>query len=149
MKLNDLRPAAGGGTKPRKRVGRGMSSGHGKTSGRGHDGQNSRSGGGTRVGFEGGQMPLFRRVPKRGFRNIFAKEYATIKLDELNRFEENTIVTPELLFSEGIVKRGKAKDGVKILGDGELTVKLTVQSQKFSKSAAEKIEAAGGKVEVI
>ena len=149
MKLNDLRPAAGGGTKPRKRVGRGMSSGHGKTSGRGHDGQNSRSGGGTRVGFEGGQMPLFRRVPKRGFTNIFAKEYATINLDELNRFEENTIVTPELLFSEGIVKRGKAKDGVKILGDGELTVKLTVQSQKFSKSAAEKIEAAGGKVEVI
>lgn len=149
MKLNDLRPAAGGGTKPRKRVGRGMSSGHGKTSGRGHDGQNSRSGGGTRVGFEGGQMPLFRRVPKRGFTNIFAKEYATINLDELNRFEENTVVTPELLFSEGIIKRGKAKDGVKILGDGELTVKLTVQSQKFSKSAAEKIEAAGGKVEVI
>jgi large subunit ribosomal protein L15 len=149
MKLNDLRPAVGGGSKPRKRVGRGMSSGHGKTSGRGHDGQNSRSGGGTRVGFEGGQMPLFRRVPKRGFRNIFAKEYATINLDELNRFEENTVVTPELLFSEGIVKRGKAKDGVKILGDGELTVKLTVQSQKFSKSAAEKIEAAGGKVEVI
>lgn len=149
MKLNDLRPAAGGGTKARKRLGRGMSSGHGKTSGRGHDGQNSRSGGGTRVGFEGGQMPLFRRVPKRGFTNIFAKEYATINLDELNRFEENTVVTPELLFSEGIVKRGKAKDGVKILGDGELTVKLTVQSQKFSKSAAEKIEAAGGKVEVI
>ena len=149
MKLNDLRPAAGGGTKPRKRVGRGMSSGHGKTSGRGHDGQNSRSGGGTRVGFEGGQMPLFRRVPKRGFTNIFEKEYATINLDELNRFEENTVVTPELLFSEGIVKRGKAKDGVKILGDGELTVKLTVQSQKFSKSAAAKIEAAGGKVEVI
>lgn len=149
MKLNDLRPAAGGGTKPRKRLGRGMSSGHGKTSGRGHDGQNSRSGGGTRVGFEGGQMPLFRRVPKRGFTNIFAKEYATINLDELNRFEENTVVTPELLFSEGIIKRGKAKDGVKILGDGELTVKLTVQSQKFSKSAAEKIEAAGGKVEVI
>lgn len=149
MKLNDLRPAAGGGTKPRKRLGRGMSSGHGKTSGRGHDGQNSRSGGGTRVGFEGGQMPLFRRVPKRGFRNIFAKEYATINLDELNRFEENTVVTPELLFSEGIIKRGRAKDGVKILGDGELTVKLTVQSQKFSKSAAEKIEAAGGRVEVI
>jgi large subunit ribosomal protein L15 len=94
-------------------------------------------------------MPLFRRVPKRGFTNIFAKEYATINLDVLNRFEENTVVTPELLFSEGIVKRGKAKDGVKILGDGELTVKLTVQSQKFSKSAAEKIEAAGGKVEVI
>ncbi|NLC02907.1 MAG: 50S ribosomal protein L15 [Tissierellia bacterium] len=149
MKLNDLRPAAGGGTKPRKRVGRGMSSGHGKTSGRGHDGQNSRSGGGTRVGFEGGQMPLFRRVPKRGFTNIFAKEYATINLDELNRFEEDTVVTPELLISEGMIKRGKAKDGVKILGDGELTVKLTVQSQKFSKSAAEKIEAAGGKVEVI
>ena len=149
MKLNNLRPAAGGGTKPRKRVGRGMSSGHGKTSGRGHDGQNSRSGGGTRVGFEGGQMPLFRRVPKRGFTNIFAKEYATINLDELNRFEEDTVVTPELLISEGMIKRGKAKDGVKILGDGELTVKLTVQSQKFSKSAAEKIEAAGGKVEVI
>ncbi len=149
MKLNDLRPAAGGGTKPRKRVGRGMSSGHGKTSGRGHDGQNSRTGGGTRVGFEGGQMPLFRRVPKRGFKNIFAKEYAITNLDDLNRFEENTVVTPELLISQGIIKRGTAKNGIKILGDGELTVKLTVQAQKFSKSAAEKIEAAGGKVEVI
>ena len=94
-------------------------------------------------------MPLFRRIPKRGFTNIFAKEYATINVDDLNRFGENTVVTPELLFNEGIVKRGKAKDGIKILGDGELSIKLTVKAHKFSKTAAEKIEAAGGKVEVI
>lgn len=149
MKLNDLRPNAGGGTKAKKRLGRGIGSGLGKTSGKGHKGQNSRSGGGVRPGFEGGQMPLFRRIPKRGFTNIFAKEYAAVNIEELNRFPENTVVTPELLFSEGIVKKGKAKDGVKILGDGELSIKLTVQAQKFSKTAAEKIEAAGGKVEVI
>jgi large subunit ribosomal protein L15 len=149
MKLHDLRPNAGGGVKPKKRLGRGIGSGLGKTSGKGHKGQNARSGGGVRPGFEGGQMPLFRRMPKRGFTNIFAKEYAIVNIEELNRFENNTVVTPELLFGEGIVKKSKAKDGIKVLGDGELTVKLTVQAQKFSKTAAEKIEAAGGKVEVI
>ena len=149
MKLNDLKPNAGGGSKARKRLGRGIGSGLGKTSGKGHKGQNARSGGGVRPGFEGGQMPLFRRMPKRGFTNTFATIYATVNIDDLNRFEENTVVTPELLFEEGVVKKGKAKDGVKILGDGELSVKLTVQAHKFSKTAAEKIEAAGGKVEVI
>lgn len=149
MKLNDLKPNAGGGTKARKRIGRGIGSGTGKTSGKGHDGQNSRSGGGVRPGFEGGQMPLFRRLPKRGFTNIFAKEYAIVNIEQLNRFAADTVVTPELLFSEGIVKKGKAIDGIKILGDGEVSIKLTVQAQKFSKTAAEKIEAAGGKVEVI
>ncbi len=149
MKLHDLRPNAGGGVKPKKRLGRGIGSGLGKTSGKGHKGQNARSGGGVRPGFEGGQMPLFRRMPKRGFTNIFAKEFAILNVEELNRFPENTVVTPELLFSEGVVKRGKAVDGIKILGNGEVKVKLTVQAQKFSKTAAEKIEAAGGKVEVI
>ncbi|MCF6461689.1 50S ribosomal protein L15 [Clostridium sp. Cult3] len=149
MKLNNLRPQAGGGTKKAKRVGRGTSSGHGKTSGRGHDGQKSRSGGGVRPGFEGGQMPLFRRMPKRGFTNIFAKQYAIINVEDLNRFEENATITPELLISEGIVKRGKVVDGVKILGNGDINKKLTVRAHKFSKTAAEKIEAAGGKVEVI
>jgi large subunit ribosomal protein L15 len=149
MKLNNLRPQAGGGTKKAKRVGRGTSSGHGKTSGRGHDGQKSRSGGGVRPGFEGGQMPLFRRMPKRGFTNIFAKQYAIINVEDLNRFEENAVITPELLISEGIVKRGKVVDGVKILGNGDINKKLTVKAHKFSKTAADKIEAAGGKVEVI
>lgn len=149
MKLHDLRPNEGGGVKATKRLGRGIGSGTGKTSGKGHKGQNARSGGGVRPGFEGGQMPLFRRIPKRGFTNIFAKEYAVVNIETLNGFENDTVVTPELLISEGIVKKGKAKDGIKILGDGELTVKLTVKAQKFSKTAAEKIEAAGGKVEVI
>lgn len=149
MKLSELRPNAGGGSKPTKRLGRGIGSGQGKTGGKGHKGQNARAGGGVRPGFEGGQMPLFRRIPKRGFTNIFSKVFATVNIEELNRFENDTVVTPELLFNEGVVKRGKAKDGIKILGDGELTVRLTVQAQKFSKSAAEKIEAAGGKVEVI
>lgn len=149
MKLHDLRPNAGGGSKPRKRLGRGTGSGLGKTSGKGHKGQNARSGGGVRPGFEGGQMPLFRRLPKRGFTNIFATTYATINIDQLNRFEENTEVTPELLISQGVLKMGKAKDGIKILGDGELEVKLTVKAHKFTKSAIEKIEAAGGKAEVI
>ncbi|MBC8588145.1 50S ribosomal protein L15 [Paratissierella segnis] len=149
MKLHDLRPNEGGGSKARKRLGRGIGSGLGKTSGKGHKGQNARSGGGVRPGFEGGQMPLFRRLPKRGFTNIYAKEYAIINIDDLNKFADNTVVTPELLFSEGVVKKGKAKDGIKILGDGELAVKLTVKAQKFSKTAAEKIEAAGGRVEVI
>ena len=147
MKLHDLNE--GGGSKARKRLGRGIGSGLGKTSGKGHKGQNARSGGGVRPGFEGGQMPLFRRLPKRGFTNIYAKEYAIINIDDLNKFADNTVVTPELLFSEGVVKKGKAKDGIKILGDGELAVKLTVKAQKFSKTAAEKIEAAGGRVEVI
>ncbi len=149
MKLNDLRPQAGGGTKKRKRVGRGTGSGYGKTSGRGHDGQKSRSGGGVRPGFEGGQMPLIRRMPKRGFTNIFAKEYAIINVEDLNRFEDNTLITPELLISKGMVKRGRVVDGIKVLGDGEINKKLTVKAHKFSKTAAEKIEAAGGKVEVI
>lgn len=149
MKLHDLRPNEGGGVQPKKRLGRGIGSGLGKTSGKGHKGQRARSGGGVRPGFEGGQMPLFRRVPKRGFTNNFSKVYATINIEDLNRFENDTVVTPELLFNEGIVKRAKAKDGIKVLGDGELTVKLTVQAQKFSKTAAEKIQAAGGKVEVI
>ena len=149
MKLNDLRPNEGGGSKARKRLGRGIGSGLGKTSGRGHDGQNSRSGGGVRPGFEGGQMPLFRRLPKRGFTNIFAKEFATINIEDLNVFADDTVVTPELLITEGLVKKGQVIDGIKILGNGEITKKLTVKSHKFSKSAAEKIETAGGKVEVI
>jgi large subunit ribosomal protein L15 len=149
MKLNELRPNKGGGSKSRKRLGRGIGSGLGKTSGKGHKGQNARSGGGVRPGFEGGQMPLFRRLPKRGFTNIFAKEFATINVEQLNRFDDNTVVTPELLFEEGLAKKSKATDGIKILGNGELTVKITVQAHKFSKIAAEKIESAGGKVEVI
>ena len=148
MKLHQIAPAINSTTKV-KRLGRGIGSGLGKTSGKGHKGQWARSGGGVRPGFEGGQMPLFRRTPKRGFTNIFSKVYATVNIEDLNKFENDTVVTPELLFNEGIVKKGKAKDGIKILGDGELTAKLTVQAQKFSKSAAEKIEAAGGKVEVI
>lgn len=149
MKLNDLRPNEGGGSKARKRIGRGIGSGTGKTAGKGHKGQNARSGGGVRPGFEGGQMPLFRRVPKRGFTNIFAKEIAIVNLIDLNRFEENTVVTPELLFETGLAKKSRASDGIKILGNGEINVKITVQAHKFSKVAAEKIEAAGGKVEVI
>jgi large subunit ribosomal protein L15 len=149
MKLNELRPNLGGGSKPKKRVGRGIGSGYGKTSGKGHKGQNARSGGGVRPGFEGGQMPLFRRLPKRGFTNIFAKEFAVINIEDLNRFAEDTVVTPELLISEGLVKKAKVKDGIKVLGDGELAKKLTVKAHKFSKTAVEKIEAAGGKVEVI
>lgn len=149
MKLHDLRPAEGGGVKARKRVGRGIGSGTGKTSGKGHKGQNARSGGGTRPGFEGGQMPLFRRLPKRGFTNVFKKEYALVNVSVLNNFEDGAEVTPEILFNSGLVKEAKAKDGVRILGDGELTKKLTVKAHHFSKAAAEKIEAAGGKAEVI
>lgn len=149
MKLNNLNPNQGGANKSRKRVGRGMSSGFGKTSGRGHDGQKSRSGGGVRPGFEGGQTQLFRRLPKRGFTNIFAREYAIINIDDLNRFEEGVEVTPEALIEAGIVKRSKAKSGIKVLGNGEITKKITVKAHKFSESAVEKIEAAGGKIEVI
>ena len=146
MKLHELSPAPGS-RKERKRVGRGTSSGTGKTSGRGHKGQNSRSGGGVRPGFEGGQNPLYRRLPKRGFVNPTRKEYAIVNIEELNNFAAGTEVTPELLFEQGIVKN--ALSGIKILGNGEVTVKLTVKANKFSQSAVEKIQAAGGKTEVI
>ena len=146
MKLHELSPAPGS-RKERKRVGRGTSSGTGKTSGRGHKGQNARSGGGVRPGFEGGQNPLYRRLPKRGFVNPTRKEYAVVNIEELNSFAEGTEVTPEVLVESGIVKN--TKSGIKILGNGEVTVKLTVKANKFSQSAVEKIEAAGGKTEVI
>lgn len=148
MKLHDLRPAEGGGVKAKKRLGRGIGSGLGKTSGRGHKGQNARSGGGVRPGFEGGQMPLFRRLPKRGFTNVFAKDFAEINVGVLgDYFEDGDVVTPEILLEKKLIK--KAKDGVRILGNGEINVKLEVKAQHFTKSAAEKIEAAGGKAEVI
>ena len=146
MRLNQLSPAEGA-VKTSKRKGRGPASGLGKTSGRGQKGQKSRSGGGVRPGFEGGQMPLTRRLPKRGFTNIFAKVYNEVNLGLLDIFEEDTVVTPQLLMEKGIIK--KEKDGVKILGNGELNTKLTVKAHKFSKAAQEKIEAAGGKAEVI
>lgn len=146
MKLHELSPAPGS-RKERKRVGRGPSSGTGKTSGRGHKGQNSRSGGGVRPGFEGGQNPLYRRLPKRGFVNPTRKEYAVVNIEELNSFAAGTEVTPEVLVESGIVNN--TKSGIKILGNGEVTVKLTVKANKFSQSAVEKIEAAGGKTEVI
>lgn len=147
MKLNELKYNEGS-KKDIKRLGRGSSSGTGKTSGRGENGQKSRSGGGVRVGFEGGQLPLYRRLPKRGFSNaMFKKTYAVINVSDLNKFEEGTEVTPELLFEMGIIK--KQLSGIKVLGNGELTKKLTVRAQKFSNIAKEKIETAGGKAEVI
>lgn len=146
MKLHELSPAPGS-RKERKRLGRGPSSGTGKTSGRGHKGQNARSGGGVRPGFEGGQNPLYRRLPKRGFVNPTRKEYAVLNIEDLNSFAAGTEVSPEFLLNNGIVK--DAKSGIKILGNGELTVNLTVKANKFSQSAVEKIEAAGGKTEVI
>jgi large subunit ribosomal protein L15 len=147
MKLHTLSPAQGARKNP-KRKGQGTGSGQGKTGGRGQDGQKSRSGGGVRLGFEGGQMPLFRRVPKRGFSNYpFKKEYAIVNVEDLNAFEDNTVITPELLREYGFVK--KVKDGVKILGNGDLEKTLTVKAHKISKSAEEKILAHGGKVEVI
>lgn len=146
MKLHELQPAPGS-RKERNRVGRGIGSGNGKTSGKGHKGQNARSGGGVRIGFEGGQTPLFRRLPKRGFTNIHRKEYAIVNLDALNRFEDGTEVTPELLLETGVVSKLKA--GVKILGNGQLEKKLTVKAHKFSSAAKEAIEAVGGKTEVI
>jgi large subunit ribosomal protein L15 len=146
MRLNELKPAEGSKKGP-KRVGRGTGSGLGRNAGKGEKGQWSRQGGGVRPGFEGGQMPLYRRLPKRGFTNIFAKEYATINVDRLNIFEDGTVVTPELLLETRVVS--KLYDGVKILGNGDVTKKLTVKATKFSKTAAEKIEAAGGKVEVV
>ncbi|WP_431028424.1 50S ribosomal protein L15 [Lysinibacillus sp. LZ02] len=146
MKLHELKPAEGS-RKERNRVGRGIGSGNGKTAGKGHKGQNARSGGGVRPGFEGGQNPLFRRLPKRGFTNINRKEYAIVNLDALNRFEDGAEVTPALLVETGVVSNEKA--GIKVLGNGTLNVKLTVKAHKFSASAKEAIENAGGTTEVI
>lgn len=146
MKLHELTPAEGH-RKEGKRKGRGVGSGLGKTAGRGHKGQWARSGGGVRPGFEGGQLPLFRRLPKRGFNNKFATIYAEVNVEDLELFENETVVTPELLKAVGIIK--KELDGVKILGRGELTKKLTVKAAKFSKSAETKITAAKGSIEVI
>lgn len=146
MKLHELKPAEGS-RKERNRVGRGIGSGNGKTAGKGHKGQNARSGGGVRPGFEGGQNPLFRRLPKRGFTNINRKEFAIVNLDALNRFEDGAEITPALLVETGIVSSEKA--GVKILGNGSLNKKLNVKAQKFSASAKEAIENAGGTTEVI
>ena len=146
MKLHELSPAAGS-VKDVKRVGRGHGSGNGKTAGKGHKGQNARSGGGVRIGFEGGQMPIARRIPKRVFKNIFGTDYAIVNVADLNQFAEGTVVDAELLKATGLVKKVYA--GVKVLGNGELTTKLTVKAAKFSKSAVEKIEKAGGKAEVM
>ena len=147
MKLNSMY-APYGATKTRKRVGRGPGSGLGKTSGKGHKGQNARSGGGVRPGFEGGQLPLFRRLPKRGFSNApFKTEYAVINLSDLNKFENDAVITPELLKEMGIVK--KQLDGIKVLGKGTLEKKLVVKANKFSDKAKEEIEKLGGKAEVI
>ena len=146
MKLHELKPAVGA-TTAEKRLGRGTGSGLGKTSGKGHKGAKARSGGGKRPGFEGGQMPLTMRLPKRGFTNIFRKEYVAINVDRLEIFEEGMVVTPVELIQYGVIKN--VEDGVKILGNGEITKKLTVQANKFSESAKQKIEAAGGKAEVI
>lgn len=146
MKLHELKPAAGSKKAP-KRIGRGTGSGLGRNAGKGEKGQNARSGGGVRPGFEGGQMPLFRRLPKRGFKNPFSKEFVCINLDRLNIFENGTEITPEVLLERRVIS--KVLDGVKILGNGTLEKSLTVKGCKFSKSAKEKIEAAGGKVEVM
>ena len=146
MKLHELKPAEGS-RKSRKRIGRGTGSGFGRNAGKGEKGQKARSGGGVRIGFEGGQMPLYRRLPKRGFTNIFAKQYYELNIERLNAFEDGTEITPELLLEKKVIK--KSKDGLKILGNGELQKKLTVKAAKFTKTAVEKIEAAGGKVEVI
>jgi large subunit ribosomal protein L15 len=146
MKLHELKPAEGS-RHDRKRKGRGIGSGNGKTAGKGHKGQNARSGGGVRPGFEGGQTPLARRLPKRGFTNINRKEYAVVNLDALNRFEDGTEVTPELLIETGLIKKELA--GVKVLAKGNLEKKLTVKAHKFSSAAEEAIKAAGGQTEVI
>ena len=146
MKLHELSPVEGS-KKDSKRIGRGHGSGWGKTSGKGHKGQKARSGGGVRIGFEGGQMPLMRRIPKRGFNNIFATKYAIINVSDLNRFNDGDVVGVTELIAAGLVK--KEYDGVKVLGNGDITVKVTVKAAKFSKSAVEKIEKAGGKTEVM
>lgn len=145
MKLHELQPAAGS-TTVAKRLGRGVGSGLGKTSGKGHKGAKARSGGGKRPGFEGGQMPLYRRVPKKGFTNIFRTEYATVNVGQLEVFDNGTVVTAAMLKEAKIIR--KTLDGVKVLGNGELTKKLTVEAAKFTASAKEKIEALGGKAEV-
>lgn len=146
MKLHELRPAEGS-TKNKKRIGRGTATGQGKSAGKGQKGQKSRTGGGVRVGFEGGQMPLYRRLPKVGFTNIFRKEFAVVNLEDLDVFENGAVVNPDTLKQAGLIK--DMKSGVKVLGTGEITKSLTIQAHKFSKSAEEKIAAAGGKVEVI
>ena len=146
MRLNTLSPAEGA-KHSAKRLGRGIGSGLGKTGGRGHKGQKSRTGGGVRRGFEGGQMPLYRRLPKRGFHNMFAKEFAIINVDALNAFDNDAVIDINTLLAEGIIR--KELDGLKVLGNGELTKKLTVKATVFSAAAKEKIEAAGGKAEVI
>lgn len=146
MRLEELKPAAGA-TKKSKRVGRGVGSGSGKTAGKGHKGQKARSGGVKGAGFEGGQMPLQRRIPKRGFTNIFRKEYSIVNLQDLEKMAGTDPITPEVLMRNGLIK--DMKTGVKVLGNGELKAKLTVRAHKFSKSAVEKIQAAGGKAEVI
>lgn len=146
MKLFELTPSVGS-TKDSKRKGRGHGSGNGKTAGRGHKGQNARSGGGVRVGFEGGQMPIYRRLPKRGFTNIFAKQYAEVKLADLNKFEDGAVVDAQALKDAGIIS--KTLDGIKVLGNGEVSKKITVKASKFTAAAKEKIEAAGGKAEVM
>ncbi len=146
MKLFELQPVPGTNKLP-KRKGRGKGTGNGKTAGRGHKGQNARAGGGVRPGFEGGQMPLYRRVPKRGFNNIYGKVYTEVKIADLDVFEDGTVVNAELLKENGLIK--KINDGVSVLGTGEITKKLTIQAAKFTKSASQKIEAAGGKVEVV
>lgn len=146
MKLHELSPAFGANQES-KRKGRGAGSGNGKTAGKGHKGQKARSGGGVRPGFEGGQMPLQRRVPKRGFNNIFATKYSNINVADLNKFEDGAVVDLKAIMEKGLVKN--PLDGVKVLGDGELTVKLTVKAAAFSASAKEKIEKAGSSVEII
>jgi len=146
MKLNELKPVSGA-THYKKRVGRGTGSGNGNTAGRGTKGQNSRAGGGTRLGFEGGQTPLFKRLPKRGFTNFFRKEYAIINLSDLNQFDNDAIVTPESLLESGQIR--DLKGGLKVLANGKLEKRLTVKAHKFSASAQEAIAAAGGKTEVI
>lgn len=146
MKLHELKPAEGS-RKKEVRVGRGTGSGVGKTSGRGHKGQNARSGGGVRPGFEGGQMPIYRRLPKRGFKNIWAKVYAEVNVESLNRFNDGDNVDPAALISAGIIKN--IRDGVRILGNGDIKKNLTVKAHGFSKSAIQKIQAAGGIAEVL
>lgn len=146
MKLNELSPAIGSKTEA-KRKGRGAGTGNGKTAGRGHKGQKARSGGGVRPGFEGGQMPIYRRLPKRGFTNIFAKKYTEINVADLNKFEDGTVVDANLLKESGVIS--KILDGVVVLGRGEITKKITVKAARVTEGAAKKIEAAGGKVEVI
>jgi len=146
MKLFELQPGVGS-NKDTKRKGRGHGSGNGKTAGRGHKGQNARSGGGVRIGFEGGQMPIYRRLPKRGFNNVFALKYAEINVSDLNKFEDGAVVDAAALKEAGIIK--KSLDGIKVLGNGEVSKKVTVKAAKFTEAAKEKIVAAGGKYEVM